>query len=104
MVELKPAQKPDGAPVRATRLTEHTDFEFLGISGSEEADGEAVFVGYAIEKGPAPDYAMYSSFREGDHLNGKIAVLLRYEPLTETGDSPFSVRAWSAEASGHKEI
>src|SRR5262249_26573415 len=67
-------------------------------------EGQAVFVGYGIEKGPEPDYAAYSSFKEGDDLKGKVAVLLRFEPLTENGVSQFAVGAWSPAASIQKKL
>jgi hypothetical protein len=62
------------------------DFNPLGFSGKGEASGPLVFVGYSIEEGPNG----YSSYKPGDDLKGKIAVVLRYEPVNEKGESAWS--------------
>lgn len=71
------------------------DFNPLGFSGKGAAAGPMVFVGYSIEEGPEG----YSSYKAGDDLAGKIAVLLRYEPVNEKGDSRWSrFDGWSRHA------
>lgn len=94
-VEFSTVKTPDGAAPRTIRLTQHTDFEIMGISGSDVAEGGLVFVGYGIEKGPAPDYSKFSSFKDDDDLSGKVVLLLRYEPMTDKGESQWTVGAWS---------
>jgi Zn-dependent M28 family amino/carboxypeptidase len=93
-----------GEGARPVALVRGKDFEVFGISGSDEAEGEAVFCGYAIERGPEPEYAGYSSFKEGDDLRGKVAIVLRFEPMTETGESRWAVGAWSAASSLQQKI
>lgn len=82
------------------------DFTVLGNSGSTTAEGEIAFVGYSLPPadpdnprsdgvGPAD-----ASYVEGDDLTGKIAVLLRFEPMNEQGRSRLTDSgAWSAAAS-----
>ncbi|MEO1009087.1 MAG: M28 family peptidase [Planctomycetota bacterium] len=72
------------------------DFMFTGMGSTGEARGEAVFVGYSIDNGPDG----YSSYAEGDSLEGKIAVLFRFEPMDENGRSLWNdgERGWSPRA------
>ena len=71
------------------------DFGALGLGGSGDVTGELVFVGYSIDDGPDG----YSSFREGDDLTGKVALMLRFEPMDEQGKSLWSTRGpWSNQA------
>lgn len=68
----------------------------LGFSGNGEVNGPLVFVGYAIEDGPDG----YSSFEPDMDLNGKIAVVLRFEPMDPEGRSLWGNRGrWSNAAS-----
>jgi hypothetical protein len=76
-----------------------TDFNVLGISGSATAEADVVFVGYGLESGP--DGVAYSSF-SGDEraIEGKVAVVFRFEPLNERGRSRFGEGgAWSERTS-----
>lgn len=59
----------------------------LGFSGSASASGPLVFVGYGIQSG-GPDKS-YSTFAENDDLTGKVAVLLRFEPMNAEGKSKW---------------
>ena len=62
-----------------------------GVVGS--AEGDVVFCGYAIEKGP--EDSEYVGFAEDVDLTGKVAMILRFEPMDEEGKSQFAERAWS---------
>lgn len=62
------------------------DYTVLGSSGSGEAEGEIVFVGYSIPAGADG----YLSYPPGADLSGKIAVAFRYEPLTDEGSSRWA--------------
>ncbi len=73
------------------RFEPGVDFNPLGFSGSGEITGPLVFVGYAVEDGPAD----YSNFTKEDDLTGKIAVMFRFEPMTPTGKSK-----WATEVTG----
>lgn len=72
-------------------LSEGSDFNVMGFSGNAEATGELVFVGYSIENGENG----YSTYGPDDDLSGKIAVLLRFEPMNEQGKSKWAENAWS---------
>jgi hypothetical protein len=62
-----------------------TKYRVLGFSGSGSVAGPLVFVGYGIQKG-GPDKS-YNTFADTDDLTGKIAVLLRFEPMDGAGHS-----------------
>ncbi|MEE2972762.1 MAG: M28 family peptidase [Planctomycetota bacterium] len=67
------------------------DFELTGLGSDGTASGDLVFVGYSIDDGPEG----YQSFPEDLDLEGKIAVMLRFEPMDENGDSRWNERRWS---------
>lgn len=73
-------------------LSEGVDFNVAGFSGEGEATGELAFVGYSIDEGRDG----YSSFNEGDDLTGKIAMILRFEPMTSDGTSKWNETGWSS--------
>jgi len=71
-------------------------FNPIGISANADAKGPLVFVGYSIEDGPDG----YTSYEGDDDLTGKIAMVLRFEPMTPLGSSQWSNGGrWSNEAS-----
>lgn len=74
------------APGAAGQLELEEQFNPLGVSGDGVAEGTLAFVGYGIESGPDG----YTSYAAGDDLTGKIAVLLRFEPITDAGTSRWS--------------
>lgn len=78
-------------------LMEGEDFNALGVSGSGEVvDAPVAFVGYSIEEGPHG----YSSYGEGADLTGKAALVLRFEPMSASGQSLWSDQGrWSNNAS-----
>ena len=70
------------------------DWTPLGFSSSGEFAGELAFVGYGIE---APEVGFQEL--EGADLEGKVVLMLRYEPQEKDGASPFAGRKpsrWSA--------
>ncbi len=73
------------AAIDGRALIDGEDFTFLGVSGSGDVDAPVTFVGYGIEDGSDG----YSSFDEDTDLTGRIALLLRYEPLDEEGESQW---------------
>lgn len=79
----------DGRPLEAKR-----DFVALGNSGSGQATGPLSFVGYGIASGPDG----YSSFDEQTDLTGRVALLLRYAPMDESGHALWDERPnrWQA--------
>jgi hypothetical protein len=73
-------------------LKEGADFNVAGFSGNGEASGELVFVGYSIEEGQDG----YESYGDADDLTGKIAMILRFEPMMEDGTSKWAENGWSS--------
>jgi Zn-dependent M28 family amino/carboxypeptidase len=71
------------------------DYEFTGMGTAGEVEAPVVFVGYSIEEGENG----YTSFREDEDLSGKIALMLRFEPMDDEGGSQWSERGWSSNAS-----
>lgn len=76
-------------------------FNPVGFSGNADATGELVFVGYGIDEGPDG----YTSFEDDADLTGKIAMVLRFEPMTDLGNSQWEDgRGWSRHASLYNKI
>ena len=88
LVATKQDVRIEGQPA----LTEGKDFSVLGHSGSADVTAGLIFAGYSIEAGENG----YASYPEGVDLKGKIAVILRFEPLDEKGHSRWnSGSGWS---------
>ena len=66
-------------------LKRDDDFAVLGVSGNGTVSAPVTFIGYGIE-----DRDGYSSFDEDTDLTGRIALVLRYEPLNEDGKSRWA--------------
>ncbi len=75
--------------------TPGTDFNVIGYTGSGEATGPLVFVGYAVRN----EGEEYESIPEGTDLTGKVAMLLRFEPLGENGKSKWNESGWTYSSS-----
>lgn len=73
------------------QLVHGRDFAVLGMSGGERVTAPLTFIGYGIEEGEDG----YSSFEDDTDLTGRIAVVLRYEPLTTEGTSQWSEDGYS---------
>jgi len=72
-----------------------TDFAVLGFSGQDTLDNlPLVFIGYGIEDGRAG----YSSFDDDTDLTGKVALVLRFEPMDESGQSLWLPGGWTPNA------
>lgn len=76
------------------KLEQGKDFTVLGFSGDAEATGPLVFVGYGINIGKDG----YASYPGDADLKGKIAVVLRFEPMNEEGKSKWDDSGWSFHA------
>ena len=70
------------------------EFTIQGLGGSNDVTGPIVFVGYSIDNGPDD----YSSYGEDDDLEGKIAVMFRFEPMDDEGNSLWSGGNWTGKA------
>ncbi|GAB4383288.1 MAG: hypothetical protein Kow0022_02740 [Phycisphaerales bacterium] len=76
------------------RFESGRDYAVTGLGASGQVEGPLVFVGYSIEDGPDG----YDSFGDAD-LTGKVAVMLRFEPVDEQGNSKWSGnRGWTNKA------
>lgn len=74
------------------------DFNVLGSSGSASVEGALVFVGYSLEAAEGPDGVKEedASYVDSDDLTGKIALMLRFEPLNDEGKSRLTEKGnWS---------
>lgn len=70
------------------------DFAALGLSGSGSASGNIVLVGFGIKEGKNG----YTNLPAGTDLKGKIALVLRFEPMTDEGKSQWAESGWSPNA------
>lgn len=86
--ELKVTQErlTIGVDGRMLELTPGVDFNTLGYAGNGEASGSLAFVGYSIDEGGDG----YSSYDEDTDLEGKIVIMLRFEPFNEQGTSQWT--------------
>ena len=76
-------------------LQPESDFDAAPFTGSGEAEGPVVFVGYGVESGPDG----YTSFEGDTDLTGTIALVLRFEPMDESGSSQWTEgEGWSRNA------
>lgn len=76
------------------------DFETTGHGASGSLTADLVFVGYGVEEGPDG----YRGYPEDADLEGKVCVLLRFEPLDGQGRSRWARRGWSPEATFQKKF
>lgn len=67
------------------------DFAVLGITGNAEFGGPVTFVGYSIVSGPGG----YLGYPPTLDLSGRAALMLRFEPMNESGRSRWSSSGWS---------
>ncbi|MEM0983864.1 MAG: M28 family peptidase [Planctomycetota bacterium] len=74
-------------------LLPERDFVFTRLGAEGEVSGRPVFVGYGIEDGPDG----FDSFGNVD-VEGKIAVVLRFEPMDADGNSKFTGEPAGSEA------
>ncbi|MBL8999945.1 MAG: M28 family peptidase [Phycisphaerae bacterium] len=93
-VKLREQEAGFTASGAATMFTPGKDFNVLGYSGSGELNAPLVFVGYAT-RNTGKDY---DALPEGTNLEGKIAVLMRFEPMDENGKSKWDDVRWSLAA------
>lgn len=70
------------------------DMRVLAISGTGKLEGSPVFVGYGIPEGNDG----YKGFTGGVELKGKIALLMRFEPMKADGNSKWAETGWSPRA------
>lgn len=83
-------------------LTLGRDFAVMGNSGSATVEAPVVFVGYSLnpgEPGRGGVESQWASYSEGDDLTGKVALMLRFEPMDGAGKSRLTESGrWSSAA------
>lgn len=80
---------------RALTFAADKEFALTGLGSGGDATGRLVFVGYSIEGGKDG----YESFGADDDLTGRIAMMLRFEPMDDAGRSRWSAgEGWSPSA------
>ncbi|MFI4896970.1 MAG: M28 family peptidase [Phycisphaerales bacterium JB059] len=90
--------------IRATgaeKLVPEEDFVLTGLGGEGTVTGQAVLVGYSIDNGRDG----YSSYADDDRLEGKIAVMFRFEPMHDQGKSRWTNGGgWTNQASFNNKL
>ena len=82
-------------------MEQETQFIATSLGESGEATGEMVFVGYSVQEGPDG----YTNYEGLDDLEGKIAVMLRFEPMDEEGRSRFQGGSgWTSNAGFRRKL
>ncbi len=76
------------------------DYQVTGIGVSGTVAAPITFVGYGINS----ETHDYTTFDEDDSLEGRIAMVLRFEPMSAEGNSLWSDGGWSNEASFNAKI
>jgi len=84
----------------AISFVAENDFVLTGLGGEGSITAPAVLVGYSIDNGEND----YSSYSDDDSLDGKIAVMFRFEPMDEEGKSLWSGNPWSNQASFNNKL
>lgn len=97
---VAPVVQDSFVAVEDMALVPERDYVVFGNSGSGSVTAPVTFVGYAIEN----EEEGYSSFDETTDLTGKIALMLRYEPLDEEGASQWARRRFSPHSSIKKKM
>jgi len=75
-------------------LKPDADFKVIGFSGSGDINGPLAFAGYALRN----DEKEYDTFFEKPSLEGKVAIIFRFEPVNDQGKSLWSEAGWSPSA------
>lgn len=76
------------------------DYVFTGLGRDGTVSGDMVFVGYSIDNGPDG----FDSFNGVEDLQGKVAVLFRFEPVDGEGEALWGDGSWSALASFNNKL
>ena len=98
--ELKSSEATFKKGIRKVSLEKDVDYIPTGLGGSGAVTADMVFVGYSVEDGPDG----YNNYEGMDDLDGKIAVMFRFEPMTAEGTSQFQERGWSGRAGFRRKL
>lgn len=78
-----------------TTISRGESLGVLDVSGSGSAAGPITFVGYSLAAGQNG----YASYPDNTDLKGQIALVFRFEPMTDDGKSQWIADGWSASSS-----
>ncbi|MEM9373294.1 MAG: M28 family peptidase, partial [Planctomycetota bacterium] len=81
-------------------LSPGDDFVYTGLGADGSVSAPMVFVGYAIDNGPDG----FDSFAGRQDLDGKVAVLFRFEPVDENGEALWGDGSWSGRAAFNNKL
>ena len=82
--------------LRRVELVQDEEYIATGLGTSGSVTAPMVFVGFGVENGPDG----YTNVDDDTDLDGKIAVMFRFEPMDEDGNSLFREGGgWSPRAS-----
>ncbi|MEO0652860.1 MAG: M28 family peptidase, partial [Planctomycetota bacterium] len=102
--ELRPTSKLVGQSLAIAgsgeRFEAEVDYQALSLGSGGSVTADAAFVGYSINRAPAT--SGYESYPDETDLTGQIAVMLRFEPMDEDGNSLWTDEGrgpWTARAS-----
>jgi len=91
LIDSRASYSADGDTIT---LTAGSDYNVLGYSSSGEATGTLAFVGYSTSNRDEN----YRTYSDDLSLDGKIAVVLRFEPMNDDGTSRWVSDKWSPAA------
>lgn len=78
-------------------LVAGVDFEATANSGNAAFVGPLAFAGYSIQEGPE-EYSSYPAGTVEDALKDRIALIFRFEPVNEEGNSRWAKQRWTTKA------
>ena len=81
-------------PEVLNKLASGQDFNVIGYSGSGDATGALAFVGYSLRKGEDG----YATYADDVNIDGKIALVFRFEPMNADGESLWATDRWTPAA------
>lgn len=79
-----------------TNLKAGEDFKVLSLGASGDIAAPVEFVGYSMAEGP--DGSDYSNYEKETDLTGRIAMMFRFEPMNDEGQSRWSDGRWTSRA------
>ncbi|MGP1271710.1 MAG: M28 family peptidase [Phycisphaerales bacterium] len=93
--EVKLAEFDVSSHRAGPKFVHEKDYVVTGLGTEGRFNGDAVFVGYSIDGEPGG----FTSYPEETDLTGKLAVMFRFEPMTEDGTSALTEDGlWSSAA------
>ncbi len=99
--ELTSSQAMFKKGLRRLQLEADSEYVATALGENGEVTAPMVFVGYSVEDGPDG----YNNYEGLDDLDGKIAVMFRFEPMNDDGGSRFQEGGgWSGRAGFRRKL